>query len=227
MTPRSDPCQWHQDWCIPSLGRSHCKWNNLPLPSLFFSHHSGRLQHTTVSFKTQKLLWYHVIEFHRDFFFLLFLLFEKQASSSTQANWNTGKILSILSIMYGKCCSCCGIHQQFQTFQQLLLWSQSCPSVTQAAKVAPSLYHLIWAENDRQGREGGCRRAVGLNTAAESCQDLASPSPKWRSSILVFLCGSRLFQIYYMLFQKPWTEVAVCRDEKHGRDFPFCPSKAS
>ncbi|KAF2977283.1 hypothetical protein EK904_005083 [Melospiza melodia maxima] len=49
---------------------------------------------------------------------------------------------------------------------RLLLWSQSCPSVTQAAKVAPSLYHLIWAENDRQGSEGGRRRALLLSDRA-------------------------------------------------------------
>jgi len=61
--------------------------------------------------------------------------------------------------MHGKCPSCCGTHQRFPSFQQLLLWSHSCPSVTQAAKVAPSLLHLIWAENDRQGSEGDA--AVG------------------------------------------------------------------
>lgn len=104
----------------------------------------------------------HIISQGFFFFFFSSFFWETGIKCSTQANWNTGKILSILSIMHGKCPSCCGTHQQFQTFQQLLLWSQSCPSVTQAAKVAPSLYHLIWAENDRQGSKGSHRRVVGL-----------------------------------------------------------------
>lgn len=76
-----------------------------------------------------------------------------------------------------------------------------------------------WQAGER-GRPQAGRGA--LSTAAESCQDLASSSPKWRSSIVVLLRGWRLFQIHYVLFQTPWTEVAVCRDENHGRDFPFC-----
>lgn len=73
------------------------------------------------------------------------------------------------------------------------------------------------------GEQGQPQTGGGtLSTAAESCQDLASSSPKWRSSIMVFLHSWKLFQIHYVLFQEPWMEVAVCRDEKHGRDFPFC-----
>lgn len=106
------------------------------------------------------------------FFFPPFPSFEKQAASGTQANWDTGKILSILSIMHGKYPSGCGTHQQCQSFQQLLLWSHSCPSITQAAKVAPSLFHLIWAENDRQESEGERSRGRAAGGRAGLCVQL-------------------------------------------------------
>lgn len=106
----------------------------------------GNVQ-TTLS-KLQYMFLYHIIGFHWAFFS------KKPAASAIQANWDTGKIPNILSIMHGKCPSCCGAHEQLQTFQQLLLWSHFSLPIILTAKVAPSLLHLIWAENDRQGSQG-------------------------------------------------------------------------
>lgn len=139
---------------------------------------SAKRQCTNKSFKTPKpfcdnhIREFHSVGFSLSLLFSPLLLSEQQAASGTQANWDTGKIVSILSIMHGKCPSCCGTHQRVQTFQQLLLWSHSCPSVMQAAKVAPSLFHLIWAGNDRQGARaiaaaGGA--AAGGGDSEDSC----------------------------------------------------------
>lgn len=153
-------------------------------------------------------------------FFFSSFFFEKQASSVVHRPTEILGKYSILSIMHGKCPSCCGTRQQFQTFQQLLLWSQSCPSVTQAAKVAPSLYHLIWAENDRQGSKGSHRRAVGLWVQLPKAvrilpaHPLNEDLPLWSFSI----AGD--FSKSTACFSKsPEWKLLFCRDEKHGRDF--------
>lgn len=165
----------------------------------------------------------HIISQGFFFFFFSSFFWETGIKCSTQANWNTGKILSILSIMHGKCPSCCGTHQQFQTFQQLLLWSQSCPSVTQAAKVAPSLYHLIWAENDRQGSKGSHRRVVGLwvqllkAVRILPAHPLNEDLPLWSFSI-----AGNFSKSTTCFSRSPEWKLLFCRDEKHGRDFPFC-----
>lgn len=127
--------------------------------------------------------------------------------------------------MHGKCPSCCGIHQQFQTFQQLLLWSQSCLSVTHSAKVAPSLYHLIWAENDRQGNESGHRWAVGLwvqlpkSVRILPAHPLNEDLPLWSFSV------ARDFSKSTTCFsRRPEQKLLFVGMKSMAEIFPFVPS---
>lgn len=125
------------------------------------------------------LFWYHVTEFHKDFYFLLvpFLRSRHQVGKDSASS-----PLCMASVLHAV-----GHISNFRAFS-----SSSCgPTPARLSRRLPTLSHLsfIWYGLGMTGRgaraSGG--RAVGTpGPAAESCQDLARSSPQWRSSILVF-----------------------------------------
>lgn len=201
------------------LRQSHCKWNNLP--SLFFSRHSGRLQHTTDSFKAQKLFWYHVIEFHRDFFSSSFppLLRHQVVCSPTEI---VGEYAASYPLCMADVLHAVGYISNFNPFS-----SSSCgPSPARLSHILPRFpislsFDMGW---EWQAGEWG-RPQVGSGTLEYSCQKL-SGSCQLIPWMKIFHCGLSLwletFPNPLRAFPEALKEVAVCRDEKHGRDFPFC-----
>lgn len=135
------------------------------------SHHSGTQQHTTNSFKTQKPFWYHVIEFHRDFFSFPFPSFLR---SRHQVVHRPTEILGKYSASYPLCMAsvlhAVGHISNFRPF-----CSSSCgPSPPCLSHILPRLPHLsiIWYGLIMTGR--GTRAATGGQWDSEySCQKLS------------------------------------------------------